>query len=111
MNDDFIIIENESKVYRIKKNEIFSIEVNSGILTFRIDDGRKLTKTMTLKKGLEILPCFIKIYRNIAINKHRIKEICKTNRMIRLDNNVEFNVSSRNISKIRLADNKLRLAD
>ncbi len=109
MNQQFIDIENEDKVYRIKKSEVVKITINLGILNFYLDDGRVLSKTMTLKKGMEILPDFVKIYRNTAINRYKIREICKTTRIVKLENDETLKVSFRNISKIRLTNKKIRL--
>ena len=108
MKEEFINIENENSICRISIEEIFSISVSSGILQLCAKNGRVYSKTMTLNKGVELLPSFMKINKSEAINLLYVKEILKKSRQVILDNDSKYEVSYRNMPILRSAVKKLR---
>ena len=100
MKENIIVIKTEAKIYRIRKEEVFSVAVASGIATFLLEDGCKIEKSMTLKSALELLPDFVKVNRNCIINSDKIKSICKKTRTVTMVNNEEYKVSFREIAKV-----------
>jgi DNA-binding LytR/AlgR family response regulator len=97
MLDDFITIENETKIKRLSKGQITYISVESGITTFYTDNGESFSKAMSLKNAITLLSgYFVRVNRNCAINKHKVKEIDKRNRAVTLTDKSVHIISVRN---------------
>lgn len=97
-----MIIENDSKIHFVYKEDILAISVDSKIISLLLENGNVIYKTSTLKRVLELLPEFIQINRSCAVNKKKIIEISKKTRIIKLKNNKTYNVSVRQMPKLRL---------
>jgi DNA-binding LytR/AlgR family response regulator len=102
MRNGIIKIENESKIYFVNKDDIMSISVDSNLVGFYLENGDAIYKTASLQVALELLPEFVQINRNCAINVNKIKELSKKTRTIKLKNDKTYKVSARQMPKLRL---------
>jgi len=101
MKEEFITIENESKIYQIKEDDILSVSVDSKIVTFELEDNRKISKYSSLCKIIEEFPKLTRIDKNCAVNSDKIIEIMKKENIAILSNKKKYHVSRRNIYKFR----------
>ena len=101
MKEKFITIENETKIRQIKEEDILSVSVDSKIVSFELENGETISKTVTLINILEDFDNFIQITKSSAVNQNKIYEIMKKERVVILTNKKEYHVSRRNMSKIR----------
>lgn len=100
MKGNIIVIKTETKIYRINKDEIFSVTVDSGIVGFVLENNEVINKSNSLKKTLEELTDFVRINNNTVVNVMYIREFCKKSRTLVLTNKEIHKVSVRKVKLI-----------
>lgn len=100
MKNEIITIETESKIYRFKYNELYSVTVNSGIVAHTLENKEVIYKINSLKETLKNLPGFIRINNNCAVSSLHIREFCKQTRTVTLTNKDKYKVSVRRVKAI-----------
>lgn len=79
IQETFVSIKSDSKIYNIKSSEISHIESKDDYVKVFLLDGKHLLSKITTKGILEILPDnFIRVHRSFIINKNFVKHISTT---------------------------------
>lgn len=76
VNNDYVVIKTENKIYNIDKNEILFIEAKGNYTQLILDD-KELKPKMTLSNIEKLLPTgfFSRVHRSYIVNKTKINHI------------------------------------